>query len=384
MPTDILTPGVYIEELPASASPIQGVPTAVALFIGTAANAPSAAPVALAGPGDIARALGPVPPDHLLASALNAYFANGGRRAWVACITGDPAMTPTSPGFLASLDAMLAPDGPIASVECFNLLVVPGLIDVPTAIRLQTLCAERMAFLVLDAPEGAEPAAAIDHARALAAGPDAKNSALYYPGVMVVDAGTPGAPRRMPPSGAVAGVYARMDDATGVWTAPAGIDASLRGIVGVERAVNDLEQGPLNLEGVNVLRQFPVYGPVVWGARTLAPNAPDWRYVPVRRLALFVQASVETGLQWAVFEPNGPPLWATVRLSVATFLDGLWRQGAFMGSTPREAYGVECGGGTTMTAQDVAEGRLVLSLRFAPLRPAEFIVIGIEVDTAGP
>jgi phage tail sheath protein FI len=211
-------------------------------------------------------------------------------------------------------------------------------------------------------------------------GTDARNAALYFPRVRMAD---PQLDRRLDtfvPCGVVAGVMARTDAQRGVWKAPAGIDASLTGVQGLQANLNDQENGQLNPLGVNCLRSFPVTGRVVWGARTLRGAdrlADEYKYVPVRRLALFLEESLYRGTQWVVFEPNDEPLWAQIRLNVGSFMHNLFRQGAFQGKTPREAYLVKCDKETT-TQTDINLGVVNVLVGFAPLKPAEFVVIKIQ------
>jgi phage tail sheath protein FI len=178
----------------------------------------------------------------------------------------------------------------------------------------------------------------------------------------------------------MAGLYARTDAARGVWKAPAGTEARLAGVQALEYVASDAENGVLNPLGLNVLRTFPVVGTVSWGARTMVGAdalADEWKYVPVRRLALFIEESLYRGTQFVVFEPNDEPLWAQIRLSVGTFLNGLFRQGAFQGATPREAYLVKCDA-TTTTQADIDLGIVNIYVGFAPLKPAEFVIIQIQ------
>ena len=177
----------------------------------------------------------------------------------------------------------------------------------------------------------------------------------------------------------------RTDTERGVWKAPAGIDASLRGVVGlsisgVPATLNDKENGDLNPLGINCVRGFPVIGNVVWGARTLAGSdilASEWKYVPVRRTALFIEESLYRGTQWVVFEPNDEPLWAQIRLNIGAFMQNLFRQGAFQGQTPKDAYFVKCDKETT-TQNDINLGIVNIVVGFAPLKPAEFVVIKLQ------
>jgi hypothetical protein len=177
----------------------------------------------------------------------------------------------------------------------------------------------------------------------------------------------------------VAGVFARTDATRGVWKAPAGQDAGLIGVPQLSVPLTDDENGELNPLGINCLRAFPVIGRVVWGARTLDGAdrlASEWKYVPVRRVALFIEESLYRGTKWVVFEPNDEPLWAQIRLNVGAFMSDLFRQGAFQGDR-RSAYFVKCDKDTT-TQNDIDKGIVNILVGFAPLKPAEFVVIKIQ------
>jgi phage tail sheath protein FI len=181
-------------------------------------------------------------------------------------------------------------------------------------------------------------------------------------------------------SGAIAGIYARTDATRGVWKAPAGTEAVVRGVRALDYVLTDPENGVLNPLGLNALRLFPAFGPIAWGARTLVGSdslASEWKYVPVRRLALFIEESLFRGTQWVVFEPNDEPLWAQIRLNVGAFMNNLFRQGAFQGSTPRDAYLVQCDSSTT-TQDDINLGIVNITVGFAPLKPAEFVIIKLQ------
>jgi uncharacterized protein len=178
----------------------------------------------------------------------------------------------------------------------------------------------------------------------------------------------------------VAGIYARTDVQRGVWKSPAGLDASLVGVSKLAVPMTDEENGLLNPLGINCLRTFPVFGSVVWGARTLRgadDYADEYKYVPVRRTALFIEESLFRGLKWVVFEENDEPLWAQIRLNVGAFLHNLFRQGAFQGASPRDAYFVRCDKSTT-TQNDINLGIVNIVVGFAPLKPAEFVVIKLQ------
>jgi phage tail sheath protein FI len=206
------------------------------------------------------------------------------------------------------------------------------------------------------------------------------NAAAYFPRVRAGDPLDDFKPRLFAPSGALAGVLARSDSERGVWKAPAGTARRVAGVAGLEYKLTDDENGVLNPLGLNCLRTFPVYGTVAWGARTLDGAdvaASQWKYLPVRRLALMIEESLYRGTQWAVFEPNDEPLWAQLRLNITAFMQGLFRQGAFQGTTPAQAYLVKCDSSTT-TQADVDRGIVNILVGFAPLKPAEFVFIRLQ------
>jgi phage tail sheath protein FI len=206
------------------------------------------------------------------------------------------------------------------------------------------------------------------------------NAAVYFPRTKVPDPLNGNRPRSIGASGTIAGLYARTDTQRGVWKAPAGVDARLRNVDSLDYLLTDQENGALNPIGVNCLRNFPVYSNICWGARTLDGAdvlASDWKYVPVRRLTLFLEESLYRGTKWVVFEPNDEPLWAQVRLNLGAFMQDLFRKGAFQGSSPREAYFVKCDGETT-TQNDIDNGIVNIEVGFAPLKPAEFVILKIQ------
>jgi hypothetical protein len=208
-------------------------------------------------------------------------------------------------------------------------------------------------------------------------------AAAYYPWLRATDpAGVSPDPILLPPSGYVVGMYARIDSRRGVWKAPAGTEANLGGAVGLLTGTTDAEQDTLNPIGINVIRSFPSSGIVIWGARTLGTRSdPEYRYIPVRRTAIFIEQSIYNGIQWAVFEPNDEDLWASLRLNIGAFMMTLFREGAFQGATPSQAFFVKCDGQTT-TQADIDAGVVNVLVGFAPLKPAEFVVIKISQITA--
>jgi uncharacterized protein len=284
--------------------------------------------------------------------------------------------------------------------DLFNILCIPPLARDTTALPSNwtatspaiyqaalTLCVQRRAMLVVD-PDPTWAASfdqaipnAIDGRNDLnLSGTDARNAALYFPCVREVDPLRDSRVDTFVPSGIIAGIMARTDVQRGVWKAPAGIDASLNGVSDLQINLNDLENGQLNPLGINCLRSMGVNGRIVWGARTMRgadESADEYKYLPVRRLALFLEESLYRGTQWVVFEPNDEPLWAQVRLNVGAFMQGLFRQGAFQGATAKDAYFVKCDSQTT-TQNDINLGILNVIVGFAPLKPAEFVVIQIQ------
>jgi phage tail sheath protein FI len=339
-----------------------------------------------------------------LAALLGLGLANGGREftasgehtpAAVAIPPPPPApqlpppVTPGLDGVRAGAGALvgneLAKTGLYAllDTDLFNLLVIPETFDMTDAQAASViapavaLCELRRAFYILDAPAGKTLANIASWANGVT---QTRNAAVYFPPVRIIDALDGFRPRALAPSGTVAGIYARTDATRGVWKAPAGSDATLNGVLDLTLPLNDLENGQLNPKGINVLRSFPAYGRVVWGARTTKgadAQADEYKYVPVRRLALFLEESLYRGTQWVVFEPNDEPLWAQIRLNLGVFMNGLFRQGAFQGSTPQEAYFVKCDKETT-TQADRNLGIVNIEVGFAPLKPAEFVVITIQ------
>ncbi|MFC8700891.1 phage tail sheath family protein [Streptomyces anulatus] len=271
----------------------------------------------------------------------------------------------------------------LLKTDIFNLLCLPGAPSEVLAEALQ-LCVERRAILLVDPPvawegKNAGEVAAMVLDDPVLPGDPAKNAALYFPEVRAPDP-LDGEIKTFPPCGVMAGVLARTDAQRGVWKAAAGTDASLTGVTDLTTVLTDRENGLLNPLGVNCLRQLPLVGPVAWGARTLRGAdrlADEWKYLPVRRLALFVEESLFRGTQWVVFEPNDEPLWSSIRLNVGAFMNSLFREGAFQGRTPDEAYLVKCDRENN-PQNDIDRGIVNIQVGFAPLKPAEFVIIHIE------
>jgi len=281
----------------------------------------------------------------------------------------------------------------LLNADLFNLLCIPPHklssdpdqtvpVDVETGLidDAQAFCRAHRAFFIVDPPYGSTLGGA-NPITDLQTNIDVTNyAALYFPTLWQSNPLHDNQFEEFAPCGAVAGVMARTDSDRGVWKAPAGLEARLFGVSALSVPLNDADTGQLNPLGINCLRAMPAAGRVVWGARTLEGSdrlASEWKYIPVRRTALFLEESLFRGTQWVVFEPNDEPLWAQIRLNVGAFMQSLFRQGAFQGKTPREAYFVKCDSETT-TQTDIDHGIVNILVGFAPLKPAEFVVIKIQ------
>lgn len=270
----------------------------------------------------------------------------------------------------------------LEDADIFNILNIPGISDVGVLSNAITYAEERRSMILIDTPNTVQT-----FAQARSWINDSANSALrhknavtYWPRVSIADPLKNNRLTTFPNAGVMAGLYSRTDAARGVWKAPAGIEARLRGVQALEYELSDPENGVLNPLALNCLRTFPVIGTVSWGSRTMVGAdtlASEWKYVPVRRLALNIEESLYRGTQFVVFEPNDEPLWAQIRLSVGSFMHNLFRQGAFQGSSPKDAYLVKCDS-TTTTQADIDLGIVNILVGFAPLKPAEFVIIQIQ------
>ena len=418
--SEFLFPGVFVEETSFRATPIDGVPTDIAAFVGPTRKGPvGVASQPLTSFSDFERRYGglqdiPFVGDTLalhrrnyMAHAALAFFSNGGKRLYVVRVVAGFRKSavspgPLVPGFLSRLAAAVATEY-AAACACLERIrdvftvAAPGhsalasLLDdaggdndsvyraIQTALLAHVADPLRCRMAVLDPPPGATP----DQVGALLDRLASSRAALYYPWVIVANplAGT--GPKQaaelvLPPSGFVCGIYARNDIERGVHNAPANVEVV--GALRLERDVTAAEQDLLNPLGVNTLRALPGRGLRVWGARTLS-NDPEWKYVSVRRYFNFVSASIERGMPWTVFEPNGDTLWAQVRDAISNFLRSQWQTGALQGHKPEEAFFVQCDR-TTMTQDDIDSGRLVCVIGMAALKPAEFVIVRIGLWTS--
>lgn len=272
----------------------------------------------------------------------------------------------------------------LEKVDIFNLLCIPpydlaGSIEGTLIGTAASYCEKRRAMFIVDSPSDWSNK---NDAKSeiINIGTKSKNAAIFFPRLRQPNPQRSNQIEDFVSCGAVAGVFSRTDAQRGVWKAPAGLEASLVGVPQLSVPLTDMENGELNPLGINCLRSMPAIGPVIWGSRTMKGDdrlASEWKYIPIRRLALYIEESLYRGTQWVVFEPNDEPMWAQIRLNLGAFMHNLFRQGAFQGSTPREAYFVKCDKETT-TQNDRNLGIVNIVIGFAPLKPAEFVIIKIQ------
>jgi phage tail sheath protein FI len=345
---------------------------------------------------DFERTFGELDAARPVTLSVRDFFVNGGNTAIIVRLIntadGSDENTPLDESAYLGDANLRTGIHALEIVDIFNLLCIPpdsqnG--DTSPAVYQGAMqfCADHRAMLIVDSPAAWSANRDTATAKASAGLPDlgltgvaARNAALYFPRVRQPNPVQAGQIDTLAPCGIIAGIMARTDVQRGVWKAPTGVEASITGVVDLDVELTDQESGMLNPLGINVLRHFPVYGNVVWGARTLRGAdqfADEYKYVPVRRLALYIEESIYRGTQWVVSEPNGEPLWAQVRLNVGAFMQNLFRQGAFQGRTPKEAYFVKCDMETT-TQNDIDAGRINFMIGFAPLKPAEFVIIRVQ------
>ncbi len=297
-------------------------------------------------------------------------------------VGGQAGADGTAPTAVELEGSLLAKTGLYAleDVDLFNILLIPNQSDPTLQANAIAYAQKRRAFALLDLPDTVDTLPDATAWLVANGGLRLKNAAAYFPRVHFADPLQNNRRRSFANSGAIAGLYARTDAERGVWKAPAGTDAGLRGVRGLDYVLTDAENGVINPLGLNAIRSSPAFGPIAWGARTLVGSdmlASEWKYIPVRRLALFLEESLYRGTQWVVFEPNDEPLWAQIRLNVGAFMHTLFRQGAFQGLTPKDAYLVQCDS-TTTTQDDINLGIVNIIVGFAPLKPAEFVIIKLQ------
>jgi Bacteriophage tail sheath protein len=391
MPT-YLSPGVYVEEVPSSARPIEGVGTSVAAFVGPAPGGPLNSPVRVSRWGQFAKVYrdpnepdnGPFMAGAFLAHAVRGFFENGGSVCWVVRVGGstgrDLGGDVEERSGLVSLNAIdeitmvCMPDATTLAGDG-DETELPGLQG-----KLIDHCeraGNRMA--ILDCPPELSPREVLDW-RTSVAGYDSQQAALYYPWIEVVDPLTD-RPLLVPPSGHVAGVWSRTDTGYGVHQAPT---AGVLGVDGLGFDVAETDQGELEEAGVNSIRAFPGRGIRVWGARTLSSD-PEWRYVSMRRVFLHLARSIDRGTRWTTFEPNDERLREKLREQVERFLDRSWRDGALAGESANDAYYVKCDAETN-PPEVIEAGQVVCEIGIAPRKPREFAILRLSrtASAAGP
>lgn len=396
-------PPVHIEESePHRVSPIELAPVDIAAFVDTFAQGPYNEPVPVSSWREFQMLFGGFDATSEASYAVFLFFENGGEFAWVVRVP-DPAESglalvgaggerQASPAAMA--DALVGDSSNDSGIYSLRTLTLktPALLAIPRAAELGAagvrvyrealaLCQELRMFLLVDPPLLTDSPAELR--KWLHDNPDLASplAALYYPRLMFPDALQNGRNRSFGPSGAVAGLYSWFDQERGVWKSPAGLHAALEAVtLGRELAPEDLPA--LVAASINPIRDLPGHGTVLWGARTLGGGtSPEWKYVPIRRFLLAIERSLHKDLQWVVFEPNDEPLWARMREAVERFLDSLWRKGALVGSRGSDAWFVRCDA-STMTPSDIAEGRVILLVGLATVKPAEFSTLRLVFQSA--
>jgi len=402
----------------ADVSVIAGVTTSTTAFVGRAERGPVNVATEIRSFAEYTALFGGLAMLSPMSFSVSHYFANGGQTAVIvrvvhadsaasaevmAASTGSTGGSDGGPIEDADVDdaaGRAGKRGMYALEDCdlFNLLVIPPY-DMTTDVGVATwasaaaYCRSRRAFLIVDPPLASFTPPATAASSGLAAltaalppsSPDAQHAAFFLPALRATNPLT-NLPDTFAPSGAIAGVFARTDATRGVWKAAAGLEAGITGVLGLAYRLTEADSATLNRLGANALRTFDAAGTVIWGARTLQGEdtlVSDYKYIPVRRLALYLEESVIRGTQWALFEPNDEPLWAQIRLVVGGFMEDLFRQGAFRGTSSRDAYFVTCDRETT-TQADVESGVVNILIGFAPSKPAEFVVIPIRRTARRP
>jgi hypothetical protein len=401
-----MSPGVRIEEIPGERT-VEAVGTSTAAFVGVAPRADAHLNEAYAVNSWSQFVKEYVPADAGVSTALShavaGFFQNGGSRCYVVNIAAGDAIGGVEKPRRTGLKLL-------EEVDDVSIVAAPGYSDVGAHEALQTH-AEKMGncFVILDPPatvpdvdllktveaapvppSGGKKGAAGGDGDAGSAPPPAGlrprvskdgRAAIYYPNLVIADPlSAKGDLVLTSPSGFMAGVYARTDKERGVHKAPANV--SLRGVLNLTYRVTDAEQADLNSAGINVIRFFRRDGVLVWGARTLAEESSEWRYVNVRRLTIMLEESILRATTWAVFEPNDLGLWKTLRFEISNFLTRVWRDGALRGGSPEEAFFVKCDAETN-PPEVVDAGQVVVVIGFAPSKPAEFVIIRIGQHAGG-
>ena len=370
---------------------IDGAPVNVETFLNVSINATDARAVdtILEQESDLVKALAGLPADRPTVSLTDP----DGNPIPATIMSNGTAGGPI--GFTEIANASLAANRrglwALQNADLFNLLCIPPFeravdVDVNTWTEALSFCKAERAMLIVDPPSNwGSPDDVLDSVIGVDGSGSAvpardENASIYFPRVRMSDPLQENRIATFAPCGVVAAIHARIDAQRGVWKAPAGQEATMLGVRDLSYMLTDGENGRLNPVGVNCLRRFPIAGNVIWGARTMRGAdvlASPWKYIPIRRLALFIEETLYRNTQWVIFEPNDEPLWSQIRLNVGAFMHNLFRQGAFQGAVPSDAYFVKCDSETT-TQNDINQGIVNLLVGFAPLKPAEFLIIKIS------
>jgi len=367
------TSGVYVQEVPSGVRVITAASTSTTVMIGAAMRGPLNKAVEIRSFPEFKKNFGELQSRAELGYAAMQFFVNGG----TSLIVVRTAQTLDAARLSKALKAL-------EEVKDFGLLLVPGLTDARLLSSVLAYARKRLAFVVIDAPQNLKTPDAARLAIKQNKIPETADGALYLPWLWIADPQNAGKLRLSAPGGSIAGVIARTDQTRGVWKSPAGLEAVLKGVKAPAVEVPAADQEVFNPLGLNGIRLLNGNALTVWGARTLQEvrgTRGEYRYLAVRRLSLLIEKSLTQGLSWVVFEPNDEPLWAQIRSSVESFFQTLFRSGAFQGASAREAYFVRCDR-STMTSRDIISGLIHVQTGFAPLKPAEFIVLSMTFKSA--
>lgn len=376
-------PGVYIEEVTSSTKPVEAVGTSTAGFIGTAPDVSKHVheAVQISNWSQFQKTfISEAKASTHLSNAVFGFFQNGGSKCFIVNIGRDETIVGEGEGRKGI--------NKLEEIDEIAIVAAPGFSDAKSYDALLTHC-ENMEdrFAILDSPreiknlqELLKVAKPANEEGAKARQSDRGFGAYYFPWIMTSDPLNPSNIITIPPSGHMAGIYARTDTLRGVHKAPA--NEIVKGALQLSYKITQSEQGELNVNGVNCIRSFPGEGIRVWGARTLAPKGSEWKYINVRRLMTMIQESIAQSTKWVVFEPNTEVLWKSIKRNIEAFLYRLWMQGALKGNTPDQAYFVKCDNETN-PPETIEAGMVITVIGVAPAKPAEFVIFRIGQSSSG-
>lgn len=374
--------GSYIEEVNFTAHQITGVGTSTAAFIDMFKKGPTGRATSISNFEELEDIFGGIDIRSEASYGIYQFFINGGRKAVVIRVPG--RKRPRKRAILNGLKIL-----PSDTQDSINILCIPAAANLNDKSTISVYdaaieyCEDSRTFLILDIPKRVgHPDQMIEWVNKNTT-LRSRNAAIYFPRIEISDPINSDQRREVSPGGTIAGIFARIDSERGVWKAPAGNEAALKGVMDLGHNVTDAENATLRSLGVNCIRNFPDQGNLCWGARTLEGNeqmSSEWKYIPVRRLFLYIEESVYRGTQWVVFEPNEERLWHKLRHQTEMFLHTLFRQGAILGSKAKEAYFVRCDR-TTTSQEEIEKGVINILIGVAPSKPAEFALIKIQQMT---